>query len=189
MDSDPFMPTGNCRPASTRTTLPLLCSPRSKEDFYSPRYVRIPVHSKLRSIPSSPLPSADEPKRVRSQPSPRSAHGSWMMHVHPHDAPLTWAPYEQRRLTLADILVRLLTMTTLPLGEVKTHLSELVGRVHDHHERVTVTVHGHPSAVLVAVEDLERLEETLAILRDAGTMDRLAESDAELGSGEPVSAA
>jgi antitoxin YefM len=86
-------------------------------------------------------------------------------------------------------LVILLTMTTLPLGEVKRHLSELVGRVHDHHERVTVTVHGRPSAVLVAVEDLERLEETLAILRDAGTMDRLAESDAELGSGEPVSAA
>jgi prevent-host-death family protein len=47
-------------------------------------------------------------------------------------------------------------MTTLPLGEVKTHLSELVGRVHDHHERVTVTVHGRPSAVLVAVEDLEQ---------------------------------
>src|SRR6201981_3032241 len=67
MDSDPFMPTGNSRPASTRTTSPLPCSPRSKEDFYSPRYVRIPVHSKLRSIPSSPLPSADEPKPVRSQ--------------------------------------------------------------------------------------------------------------------------
>jgi antitoxin YefM len=74
-------------------------------------------------------------------------------------------------------LVKLLTMTTLPLGEVKTHLSELVGRVHDHHERVTVTVHGRPSAVLVAVEDLERLEETLAILRDADTMRRPAESD------------
>ena len=25
------------------------------------------------------------PSRVRSQPSPRSAHGSWMMNVHPHD--------------------------------------------------------------------------------------------------------
>jgi antitoxin YefM len=86
-------------------------------------------------------------------------------------------------------LVILLTMTTLPLGEVKSHLSELVGRVHDHHERVTVTVHGRPSAVLVAVEDLERLEETLAILRDAGTMARLAESDAELARGESVSAA
>lgn len=80
-------------------------------------------------------------------------------------------------------------MTTLPLGEVKTHLSELVGRVHDHHERVTVTVHGRPSAVLVAVEDLERLEETLAIMRDPGTMRRLAESDAELARGEEVTAA
>jgi len=93
------------------------------------------------------------------------------------------------RLTLADLLVKLLTMTTLPLGEVKTHLSELVGRVHDHHERVTVTVHGRPSAVLVAVEDLERLEETLAIMRDADTIRRLAESDAELARGEEVTAA
>lgn len=86
-------------------------------------------------------------------------------------------------------MVILLTMTTLPLGEVKSHLSELVGRVHDHHERVTVTVHGRPSAVLVAVEDLEQLEETLAILRDADTMTRLAASDAELARGESVSAA
>jgi antitoxin YefM len=79
-------------------------------------------------------------------------------------------------------------MTTIPLGEVKSHLSELVGRVHDHHERVTVTVHGKPSAVLVAVEDLERLEETLAVLRDTDTLKRLAESDAELARGEEVSA-
>jgi antitoxin YefM len=78
--------------------------------------------------------------------------------------------------------------TTLPLGEVKAHLSELVGRVHDHHERVTVTVHGRPSAVLVAVEDLERLEETVAILSDHATMRRLADSDAELARGETVSA-
>lgn len=77
-------------------------------------------------------------------------------------------------------------MTTLPLGEVKSHLSELVGRVQAHHERVTVTVHGHPSAVLVAVADLEQLEETLEILRDADTMRRLAESDAELARGESV---
>jgi antitoxin YefM len=79
-------------------------------------------------------------------------------------------------------------MTTMPLGEVKAHLSELVGRVHDHHERVTVTVHGRPSAVLVAVEDLERLEETVTILSDPATMRRLADSDAELARGETVSA-
>jgi antitoxin YefM len=76
----------------------------------------------------------------------------------------------------------------LPLGEVKAHLSELVSRVQDHHERVTVTVHGRPSAMLVAVEDIERLEETIAILSDPATMRRLAESDAELARGEVVSA-
>jgi PHD/YefM family antitoxin component YafN of YafNO toxin-antitoxin module len=53
---------------------------------------------------------------------------------------------------------------------------------------VTVTVHGRPSAVLIAPEDLEALEETLEIMRDAATMDRLAESDAELARGEHFSA-
>ena len=84
---------------------------------------------------------------------------------------------EKVRLTLPRFLVILLTMTVLPLGDVKSHLSELVGRVHDHHERVTVTVHGKPSAILIAPEDLEALEETLEIMRDAATMNRLAESD------------
>ena len=40
----------------------------------------------------------------------------------------------------------------------------------------------------LAVEDLEALEETLAIMRDAGTLRRLAESDAELARGEEVTA-
>jgi prevent-host-death family protein len=80
-------------------------------------------------------------------------------------------------------------MTVLPLGDVKSHLSELVSRVHDYHERVTVTVHGRPSAVLTAPEDLERLEETLEIMRDASTMNQLAESDAEPARGEFTSAA
>ncbi len=85
-------------------------------------------------------------------------------------------------------MVILPTMTTLPLGELKSHLSELVSRVHDHHERVTVTVHGRASAVLMAVEDLERLEEALAILSDSETMRRLAASEAELARGEVVTA-
>jgi antitoxin YefM len=46
---------------------------------------------------------------------------------------------------------------------------------------MTVTVHGRPSAVLVAVENLERLEETLAIMRDADTMRRLAQSVVDIG--------
>ncbi len=69
-----------------------------------------------------------------------------------------------------------MTMTMLSLAEVKSHLSELVGRVNSQHERVTVTVHGKPSAVLIAPEDLESLEETIAILSDPDTLSRLAVS-------------
>lgn len=79
-------------------------------------------------------------------------------------------------------------MSTLPLAEVKAHLSELVGRVTKQHERVTVTVHGRPSAVLVAVEDLEGLEETLAVLSDPETMAALAASAADLAAGRVESA-
>jgi prevent-host-death family protein len=79
--------------------------------------------------------------------------------------------------------------TVLSLAEVKAHLSELVGRVNDQHERVTVTVHGKPSAVLVAPADLESLEETLAILSDPDTLQRLASSEAELARGEGESEA
>lgn len=81
-------------------------------------------------------------------------------------------------------MVVLMTMTTMSLAQVKSHLSELVGRVNSQHERVTVTVHGRPSAVLIATEDLESLEETLAILSDPDALARLAASDAELARGE-----
>lgn len=79
--------------------------------------------------------------------------------------------------------------TVLSLAEVKAHLSELVGRVNSQHERVSVTVHGKPSAVLIATEDLESLEETIAILSDPETLQRLAASDAELAHGEGESEA
>ena len=109
----------------------------------------------------------------------------WFVHDRaPSDhLPTQWLAFD----VLPDLVI-VLTMTVLPLGDVKSHLSELVSRVHDYHERVTVTVHGRPSAVLIAPEDLERLEETLEIMRDAATMNRLAESDAELARGEHVSA-
>jgi antitoxin YefM len=82
-------------------------------------------------------------------------------------------------------LVILVTMSSiLPLAEVKSHLSELVGRVASQHERVTVTVHGRPSAVLLAVDDLQALEETIAVLTDADALRQLGQSDTELARGE-----
>ncbi|MEK7425450.1 MAG: type II toxin-antitoxin system Phd/YefM family antitoxin [Actinomycetota bacterium] len=73
---------------------------------------------------------------------------------------------------------------TASIAEAKAHLSELVARVGSQHERVTVTVHGRPTAVLLAVDDLEAMEETIAILSDASVMRSLAEADAELARGE-----
>ena len=70
------------------------------------------------------------------------------------------------------------------MAEVKAHLSELVGRVSSQHDRVTVTVHGRPSAVLLSPDDLDALEETIAVLSDTDSLRQLAASDAELARGE-----
>ena len=70
------------------------------------------------------------------------------------------------------------------LADVKAHLSELVARVGTHHARVTVTVHGRPAAVLVAVEDLESLEETIALLADSDVLRALTVAEAELAAGQ-----
>lgn len=86
-------------------------------------------------------------------------------------------------------MVILMTMTeTLPLAEVKAHLSELVSRVDRQHDRVTVTVHGRPSAILLSPDDLDALEETIAILSDEEAVRQLSASEAELARGEGESA-
>jgi len=109
----------------------------------------------------------------RGQPSPKSA--------------LTAAAQAGSALTGSHdtCVVILMTMAEpLPLAAVKAHLSELVGRVHREHDRITVTVHGRPSAILLAVDDLEALEETIAVLSDSAALRQLASSDAELARGE-----
>lgn len=91
---------------------------------------------------------------------------------------------DQTGWTPSTKLVILLTMTTFSLADAKAHLSKLIAQVSGQHERVYVTVHGKPSAVILATEDLESLEETIEILADAETMRRLHASDAELARGE-----
>lgn len=64
-----------------------------------------------------------------------------------------------------------MTMTTvLPLNEVKSKFSEMVGRVRDHHEEIVITVHGEPAAVLLSAYEFESMQETLAVLNDPGAM-------------------
>jgi prevent-host-death family protein len=52
-------------------------------------------------------------------------------------------------------------MTTIPLTDAKARLNELVEETALTHERVTITRHGRPAAVLISVDDLEAMEETL----------------------------
>jgi antitoxin YefM len=72
---------------------------------------------------------------------------------------------------------------TLPLSSVKAHLSELVDRVEDQHDRVVLTRNGKPAAVLISADDLESLEETLSILSDPTLMEQIHESEQELADG------
>jgi len=73
---------------------------------------------------------------------------------------------------------------TLPLSSVKAHLSELVDRVEDQHDRVVLTRNGKPAAVLISHDDLESLEETLAILSDPALMEQIHESERAITGGE-----
>ncbi len=66
-------------------------------------------------------------------------------------------------------------------------VGRLIARVSGQHERVHVTVHGKSSAVLLATEDLESLEEPIESLADADTMRRTHVSEAELWRGEAES--
>ncbi len=52
------------------------------------------------------------------------------------------------------------------------------------HERVTITKNGRPAAVLLSVEDLEGLEETLAIMSDPQAKTEIRQAEAELAGGE-----
>jgi prevent-host-death family protein len=73
---------------------------------------------------------------------------------------------------------------TLPLATVKARFSELVDRVARQQDRVIVTRKGRPAAVLVSPEDLDSLEETLAVLSDPELMVQVRESDDGLSRGE-----
>ena len=75
-------------------------------------------------------------------------------------------------------------METLSVSEARTTLKTLVDRVDGTHERVTLTRNGRPAAVLISPDDLESLEETLAVLSDPALMRQLDEAKAAVAAGD-----
>src|ERR1700733_10368112 len=74
---------------------------------------------------------------------------------------------------------------TLPLASVKARFSELVDRVQRQQDRVVVTRNGQPAAVLVSTDDLESLEETLALMSDRSLMAQIRASEKAAAAGDP----
>jgi antitoxin YefM len=77
-------------------------------------------------------------------------------------------------------------MTVEPLRDVRNHFSDVVDRVEHEHERVTVTRNGRPVAVIISPEDLDALEETLAVLSDPHALADIREADAAYADGDVI---
>lgn len=72
------------------------------------------------------------------------------------------------------------------MRKVKDQFSEFVDRVQREHQRVTITKNGRPAAVLISVDDLESLEESLSILGDAAALDGVRKGEDALATGDHV---
>jgi antitoxin YefM len=80
-------------------------------------------------------------------------------------------------------------MTTIPLADAKARLSAVLDEVRDTHERVVITRNGRPEVVLMAVSDLEALEETLDLLSTPGALEQIRQAEADIAAGDAIDAA
>ena len=85
-------------------------------------------------------------------------------------------------------MTRIAAMTSLPLAEVKAKFSEIIDRVEDTHDRITVTRNGPAAAVIVSPADFEALEDTLDLLSDQAAVAQLRESQSAHATGDYVGA-
>ena len=80
-------------------------------------------------------------------------------------------------------------MMTTSLATVKARLSAFVDSVEGTHERIVITRNGEPAAVLISPEDLESLEETIALLSDPEAMAEIDEARSGIAKGDVVDVA
>ncbi len=73
----------------------------------------------------------------------------------------------------------------MALKDVKDHLSEVVDQVEREHDRVVITKHGRPAAVILSVDDLASLEESLEIMGRPRLIAQIRDSLAEIAQ-EPA---
>ncbi len=86
------------------------------------------------------------------------------------------------------VTIILVMSETLPLAEIKAHLSEIVDRVEREHERVVLTRNGRPAAVIMSPDDLAALEDTLELLSDPAALAEIRAARDDIARGRVVSA-
>ncbi|MGH9112014.1 MAG: type II toxin-antitoxin system Phd/YefM family antitoxin [Acidimicrobiales bacterium] len=71
----------------------------------------------------------------------------------------------------------------LSLADVKNRLSEVIETLEREHGRVVVTKHGRPAAVMLSIEDLESLEETLELMSNPALLRAIREGEDDVAAG------
>lgn len=82
------------------------------------------------------------------------------------------------------ILMAMSLADHMSLAEVKNRLSEVVDQIERERGRVVITKHGRRAAVVMSLEDLESLEETLDVLADQPLLQQVRKSLAELAAAK-----
>lgn len=75
-------------------------------------------------------------------------------------------------------------MVTLPLAEVRAHLSKLVDEAVRTHQRIEVTRQGRRAAVILSADDYDSIMETLDILSDQELIREIREAEADADAGQ-----
>ncbi len=77
-------------------------------------------------------------------------------------------------------------MRTISVTEARARLPELVDDVANRQSEYVITKHGRVHAILVSAEEHEALLETLEILSESATIERIRTGLVELAAGETV---
>lgn len=78
--------------------------------------------------------------------------------------------------------------SVMSISHARANLPDIVTKVSDSYERITITVNGKPKAVLVSTEELESLEETAEVLAIPGAKNSIMQGliEAKKGQGTPL---
>lgn len=76
--------------------------------------------------------------------------------------------------------------TFVGISDARANLPELVDKVSELNDRITITVNGKPKATLISAEELESIEETAEILAIPGALKEIREGEKQIKMGKFV---